>query len=81
MQLKKIKYRTKLWDEIKYLGSQGLIAYLNYRLVVNKSMRSINKMSNKNHVLYDELLVAYVSKIFSKWPQIQHMNLCISIPF
>ena len=27
--LETMKYRKKLWDKVKYLRSQGLIAYLN----------------------------------------------------
>ena len=34
-----MKYRKQLWDEVKYLRSQGNIAYLNDRSIVNKGMR------------------------------------------
>ena len=34
-----MEYRKQLWDEVKYLHSQGNIAYLNYRSIVNKGMR------------------------------------------
>ena len=34
-----MEYRKQLWDEVKYLRSQGSIAYLNYRSIVNKGMR------------------------------------------
>ena len=37
-----MQYRKKLWDEIKYLHSQGHIVYLYYRSIVNKCMRWIN---------------------------------------
>ena len=37
-----MEYRKKLWDEVKYLRSQGHIAYLNYRSIANKGMRSTN---------------------------------------
>ena len=37
-----MEYKKKLWDEIRYLRSQGHIAYLNYRLIVDKGMRSTN---------------------------------------
>ena len=37
-----MEYKKKLWDEIRYLRSQGHIAYLNYRLTVDKGMRSTN---------------------------------------
>ena len=37
-----MEYRKKLWDEVKYLRSQGHIAYLNYRSIVNKGLRSTN---------------------------------------
>ena len=37
-----MQYRKKLWDVGKYLRSQGHIAYLNYRSIVNKGMKSIN---------------------------------------
>ena len=38
-----MEYRKKLWDEVKYLRSQGHIAYLNYRWIVDKGMRSMSK--------------------------------------
>ena len=34
-----MEYRKQLWDEVKYLRSQGNIAYLNYQSIVNKGMR------------------------------------------
>ena len=34
-----MKYRKQLWDEVKYLRSQGNIDYLNDRSIVNKGMR------------------------------------------
>ena len=38
-----MEYRKKLWGEVKYLRSQGHIAYLNYRWIVDKGMRSMSK--------------------------------------
>ena len=38
-----MEYRKKLWDEVKYLRSQGHIAYLSYRWIVDKGMRSMSK--------------------------------------
>ena len=35
-----MEYTKKLWDEVKYLCSQGQIGYLNYQSVVNKGLRS-----------------------------------------
>ena len=37
-----MEYRGKLWDEVKYLCSQCCVAYLSYRSIVNKGMRSTN---------------------------------------
>ena len=37
-----MKYREKLWDEVKYLRSQCRVAYLSYRSIVNKDIRSTN---------------------------------------
>ena len=37
--LETMEYRKQLWDEVKYLRSQGNITYLNYRSIVNKGMR------------------------------------------
>ena len=34
-----MEYRKQLWYEVKYIRSQGNIAYLNYRSIVNKGMR------------------------------------------
>ena len=34
-----MEYSKQLCDEVKYLRSQGNIAYLNYRSIVNKGMR------------------------------------------
>lgn len=37
-----MKYREKLCDEVKYLGSQDNIVYLDYGSIANKSMKRIN---------------------------------------
>ena len=37
-----MEYRKKLWDEVKYLRSQGHIAYLSYRSIIDKGLRSTN---------------------------------------
>ena len=37
-----MEYTKKLWDEIKYLRSQGQIGYFNYQSIVNKGVRSTN---------------------------------------
>ena len=38
-----MEYRKNFWDEVKYLRSQGHIAYLSYWWIVDKVMRSVSK--------------------------------------
>ena len=37
-----MEYRKKSWDEVKHLRSQDHVAYLNYRSIVDKGLRSTN---------------------------------------
>ena len=39
---KAMEYRKQLWEEVKELCRKSSIAYLNYRLVVNKRMQRDN---------------------------------------
>ena len=37
-----MEYRKQFWEEVKKLRRKGNVAYLNYRLVVNRRMKRDN---------------------------------------